>query len=423
MQYPFEELSSREGFDLAPGLSVIIPAYNEEVTIASSVKSSLHLEYPEYEVIVCVDGSTDQTLEVLIDRFSLITSSIDIALPEGNKVVEKYKSEDYPNLTVLNLINGSKSSALNHGILFSKFDYVCCLDADSILEPKALVNITLPIIESDNVVAVGGTIRVINSSKVVDGRVAQWNFPRSFLAAVQVPEFIRSFVCNRVAWSWMNSSLIISGAFGVFKKDILQKIGGYSTHSVTEDMDLILKVHKYALESKLNYKVSFVPDPVCWTEVPTKFKHLISQRRRWFTGMLQVFWDFRSMFFSPKYRKVGLLGIPLFFIMEVVAPVLEVITYVLFIIGLNRGIVSSDFLIIFFVISVLIHMINSIFAIIIEESFYRRSGNISDLVKITFFSLIENLGYRQFLNILKVFSLFTFPFRKQAWGYKVREGL
>ena len=263
-------------------ISVLAPAYNEEVTIVESVKSMLNMDYSNFEIIVINDGSKDSTLQTVIDAFNLHK----ISYPVRERVVTKkirgiYYNPDIPRLRLIDKENGGKSDALNAGINVSRYPYIVSLDADSLLESDALLRIAMAFMQNKYTVAVGGIIRVANGCKIENGKVLKVGLPKKIWALFQTIEYFRSFLVGRIGWNGFNSLLIISGAFGAFQKEAVLQVGGYTTGTVGEDMELVIKLHRYMRLKKYKYQVTFLPDPICWTQVPEDLNILYRQRRRW----------------------------------------------------------------------------------------------------------------------------------------------
>ena len=261
---------------LAKPISIVAPAYNEELNILESVNSLLSLEYPLFEVIVVNDGSTDSTLRKLIEAFDLKkTNRVFRKSVESAPVLGIYISPREPKLVVVDKINGKKADAMNAGLNISRYPLFCAIDADSLIDRDALLKAVRPFHEDpERMVGVGGIIRVSNGCVVKRGQVQKISMPRNVLARFQVLEYLRAFFGGRMGMSMMNCLLIISGAFGVFRKDIALKVGGYRSGAIGEDIDLVIRLRRYLHDHKIPYRITFVPDPVCWTEGPENLKVL-----------------------------------------------------------------------------------------------------------------------------------------------------
>ena len=406
-----------------PPVSILVPCYNEEKTVVNNIKSLLSIEYNQFEVVVINDGSKDGTLDVLRKAFDLKR----IDRPYKKTIITQevrgvYLSSKIPNLTIIDKVNGGKADALNVGINICKYPLFTAIDADSILEKNSLLKVVRPFIDDpDKVVVTGGIVRVLNGSKVDDGYIQEVSLSKKPLAILQTVEYLRAFLFGRMGWSELNSLLIVSGAFGVFKKDIILKIGGYSEDTIGEDMELIIKVHKYMRQEKKDYRIFFVPDPVCWTQAPEDIKSLKSQRIRWHRGLMDSLFNHKDMFLNPKYGIIGIIGIPYFWIVEMFGPGIEVLGYISVFISYLLGVLNYEFAIIFFIFAVLYGVFISIGSVMLEENNFMKYDKVSDYVRMVFYAVIENFGYRQ-LNALWRASAFIGYKRKQnKWGEIARQ--
>ncbi|HEX9129069.1 MAG TPA: glycosyltransferase family 2 protein, partial [Gemmatimonadaceae bacterium] len=292
---------------LSPTISILAPAYNEEATIDASLRALLALQYPNLEVIVISDGSKDRTVQVLIERFDLVPVKTIYEQRIKTKLVRSlYRSATYPSLVVVDKDNGGKADALNVGLSFARGELVCAMDADTLIEADGLQRMIRPFLYETDVVATGGTIRVVNGSEVKHGRVVRTSVPTRLLPGVQVVEYLRAFLFGRLGWNRLGGNIIISGAFGLFQRDAVVNAGGYLHDTVGEDMELVLRLKRLSYERGGPGKIAFVPDPVAWTEVPESAKVLGRQRDRWHRGLADVLWRHRRMLFNPRYGVTGL---------------------------------------------------------------------------------------------------------------------
>ena len=316
--------------DIAPPISLIVPAYNEQMNIVETVHSMLSLEYPTYEVIVVNDGSKDETLKRLIEAFELVSVQRSYEETLNHEPIRGiYASPRSDRLFVVDKSNGGKADAQNAGINVSRAPIFCVIDGDSILEPDALLRAAQPFIEDpERTIAVGGTIRIANNSTVESGRVKAVRLPMKILPLFQVVEYLRAFLMARLAWSQVNTLMLVSGAFGVFRRREAVAVGGFTKGSMGEDLDFVIKLHRYMLDKKKEYRIEFIPEPVCWTEAPETLAVLARQRSRWQRGALEAFFRYRSMLFNPRYGRVGFLGFGHILIVDVLGPLMEVLGYV-----------------------------------------------------------------------------------------------
>ncbi len=406
----------------APPVSVVVPAYNEEATIAESVRSFLSLHYPLHEVIVVNDGSKDATLEVLMQEFDLHESDQPVRLQLQTAPLRGVYTSSTVRLKVVDKENGGKSDALNAGVCAAGYPLVCCLDADIILEEDALLRVARPMIESSAVAAVGGIVRVANGCEFEKGRIIEVKTPKKALPNFQIIEYLRAFVAVRTAWSKLNCLLIISGAFGMFRRRDLILAGGYSDDTVGEDMELTTRMHRVLRENDRRYKISFVPDPIAWTEVPDTLRVLGRQRDRWHRGLIETLVRHRRMLFNPRYGTVGLIGIPYFFLFELLGPVIELLGYAAFVAGLALGVINAAFALTFFLAAVGLGVLLSTAAVFLEELRLERYPSWRDLVKLVVYGVLENFGYRQLNTLWRGMAIVSFLRNNSDWGAMERKG-
>jgi cellulose synthase/poly-beta-1,6-N-acetylglucosamine synthase-like glycosyltransferase len=407
---------------LMPAISIIAPAHNEELSIVQSTRSMLQLEYPEHEVIIVNDASTDRTLQLLIEEFHLYKSARqplhDFATAPVKAV---YESQDL-KLLVIDKDNGGKSDSLNAAINYACTPLVAAVDADSLLESNSLLLVVRPFLEDESTIAVGGIIRVVNGSTVEQGAVTKVGAPRKMLVKFQVVEYLRAFLGGRVALSYMNSLLLISGAFGLFRRDSLIEAGGFELGSLAEDLELVIRLHRISREKKRDYKIVFVPTPVCWTEVPDSLKNLRVQRRRWQRGGVESMWKHRGMLFNPKFGIVGCFGMPYLLLLEILAPIPNLTGYVITVVGLLFGFISSTSAMLFFIGSVLFGTMISISAVLLEEFTTRRYAHPLDLASLILAAFLENIGYRQVNALWRFRGILDVVRKKKVWGKMTRRG-
>lgn len=398
-------------------ISILVPAYNEEETIVDNVKSLLYLNYPEFEVVVINDGSKDNTLEKLIESFELKLIDQPVrTLLKTQKIKGVYRNLDIPNLVVVDKENGGKADALNAGINVSRYPIFASIDADSILETDSLVRVIMPFIEDKETVAVGGIVRIANGSKIRRGLIQKVDLPKSRIALFQIIEYLRAFLTGRMGWDALNSLLIVSGAFGAFRKDVAIEVGGYTTGTIGEDMEIIVRLHKFMRKQKRKYKIKFIPDPVCWTQAPENLKDLKSQRRRWQIGLMDSLFRHKEMFFNPKYGVIGLYAYPYFFFFEMLGPIIEVVGYILVPLSYIFGILNVRYFILFFAAAVLYGILLSVGAILLEEYTFNRYPYLSQVLKLTLYAILENFGYRQLTSLYRFEGIFKFRRLKHNWG-------
>jgi len=410
--------------DEAPAIALLAPAFNEELTIVESVTSLLALHYPDFEVVVINDGSKDGTLARVTSHFglTLVARYHDEAV-QHQPIRGIYASPHLPRLVVVDKENGGKSDALNAGINVARAPLFCSMDADSLLEPDALIRAVRPFVEEPRkTLAVGGTIRIANGSRIESGQVVSLKLPRNFLALVQIVEYLRAFLMARLALSSMQALTVISGAFGIFKRDAAIEVGGYSHGTVGEDMELVIKLHRLYRERKEPYRIDFIPEPVCWTEVPEDLTVLGRQRARWQRGALETFFRHKKMLFNPRYGRVGFLGFGHILVVDVMGPLVEVFGYILVPILWALGLLAVDYLLAFLAITFTFGIFVSVATLILAEIELRRFPKAQDLAILTLVAVAENFGYRQIANLWRVRGWWQFLNKQQGWGTMTRKG-
>jgi cellulose synthase/poly-beta-1,6-N-acetylglucosamine synthase-like glycosyltransferase len=409
---------------LAPPISIIVPAYNEGKNIIASVRSLLELRYPRLEVVVVNDGSKDDTLEQLIAEFGLErTPRVYWQRIRSKPVRGIYWGPSHPGLWVLDKTNGRKADASNAGINLASAPWVCVIDGDSVIERdamSAMMSAILP--HSAETAAAGGTVRIANGCVVANGAIRATGLPRSFLGATQVLEYLRAFLFGRVAWGEIGSLMIVSGAFGIFRKDVLVEVGGFRHDTVGEDMDLIVRMHRHLRGTGRPYRVSFVPDPVCWTECPETVRGLRWQRERWQRGLGETLAHSQQMLANPRYGRIGLLAMPYFMLFEYLAPIVEVAGYVILPFGWALGLLAPATFLGFLAASVGYGLCLSLLTLLLEECSFRRYRAPSQLLRLIGVAVLENFGLRQLQSWWRLVALITWRGRPQTWQSEPRQG-
>lgn len=427
-QYP-GRLKPAEGLallksPLVPALSLLAPAHNESLTIRESVRAMLKLNYPDHEVIVINDGSTDDTFRILIEEFRLYKSGrVSLGTLRTRPIKGIYESRDPIRLVVVDKPNSGKADSLNAGLNVARSPLVAVVDSDSLIEPGALLQLAKPFLEDpDRTLASGGIVRVVNGCDVEHDQVTRVRVPSSLLPRFQAVEYLRAFLGGRIAFSFLNSLLVISGAFGLFRRDVLLAAGGFYTRTVGEDMELVVRLHRLWREWKKDYRVIFVPEPVCWTEVPEQWKTLRRQRNRWQRGAVESLWLHKRMLFNPKFGALGLITFPYFVLFEMLGPAVELAGYVFTGVGLGLHIISPEIALLFFVVSVLFGILLSASAVLLEEFTTRRYPSPGDVGRLLAAAVVENLGIHQLLIVWRTQGLIDGLRGKKGWGAMERRG-
>lgn len=420
------------------GVSVLMPAYNESASIVQSVQAMTSLRYPDLEVVVIDDGSKDDTSAKMIAEFDMV----EVPLVAGGSILTKgevlstwVSRRGSHNLALIVKGNGGKADALNAGINHSRKELVCMVDADSLLDPQALLNVARPFADDPGrVIAAGGVVRVANGSKVDRGRVTNLRMPRRWLARIQVVEYLRAFLIGRAGWSRIGGLLIISGAFGIFRKDVLLQVDGMATDCIGEDAELVVRIHRYLGDTGTKGEVVFVPEPVAWTEVPESRAVLRKQRRRWHRGLAEIFVRHHGMLFRRKYGVIGMVTMPWFLLFELLAPVVEVIGIVFFLFLLamfgveelvrpDLDLVNAPLILLLLVASVLFAVFVTLVALLAEEVSFRRYRGLPDLCRAIYAAVEENFGYRQLNAFWRLGGIVEVLRRtRHDWGDMERKG-
>ncbi|MBN8551342.1 MAG: glycosyltransferase family 2 protein [Caulobacterales bacterium] len=412
----------RQFSPVAPGISLLAPAYNEEATIVESVRSLLALHYPNFEVIVINDGSSDRTLEQLVRSFELEATVRRIGDTVNHAPIRAvYTAPHQPRLIVLDKVNGGKADALNAGLNAARSDLVCSMDADSLLEPDALLHAVGPFVEdSERVIAVGGSVRAVNGCRIEHGRVTDYRLPRHPLALMQAVEYLRAFLMARLAFARLNMLMLISGAFGLFRRDAVIAVGGYSHGTVGEDMELVIKLHRrFGPEGK---RITFAPDAVCWTEVPEDLATLGRQRARWHRGCLEVFARHGTITFKPHHGALGMIGMPYILVSDVIGPLVELLGYGLLICFWLLGWLSLDWVLALYLLTFAMGTLLSMGAIALEERRLRRFPTAAGMVRAAVAAVVENFGYRQLNLFWRLHGTIQALRHEQGWGQQRRRG-
>lgn len=415
---------------ISPSITIIAPAYNESLNIVENVRSLLSNHYANYSVVIVNDGSTDDSLEKLIEAYEL--EKVDYSIIERintspiRRGVFKSKNPAFEKLFVVDKENGGKADALNMGLNISKSKYVACIDVDCLLLEDALQKMIKPFLEATDhkVIAAGGVIRIANSCVIRGGKLIEVTLPKNLLVQAQILEYIRSFLLGRMAWSRLNGLLVISGAFGIFDKSLALEVGGYDINTVGEDMEIVVRMRRYMEEKKEKYKVAYIPDPLCWTEAPDNFKTLVSQRNRWTRGTIETLRKHRKVAFNSNYGALGLLSYPYWLIFERLAPIIEFIGLIYFIILIILDQVPWDYAIIFIIMVFVYSVLFSIVALFAEELTYHQYKKKGTGFKLILLIFIEPIILHPIILYAAISGNIDYYFNKdKKWGKMKRKGM
>lgn len=411
----------------APSISLIAPAYNEGMTIQENVNSLLSINYNNYDVIVVNDGSKDNSMEVLTRAFDLVPSDIqyiDTVKTKPVKGIYVSSNPSYARLVVVDKENGGKADALNTGINIAANPYVVCIDVDCIMDKDVLLKLAKPFLEGSDkrIIATGGVVRIANSCVIKSGKLVSVHAPDNWLARIQVLEYLRAFMLGRMAWAKMDGLLLISGAFGMFDREIVLACGGYNTRTVGEDMELVVRMRRYMIEQKQHYTVQYIPDPLCWTEAPESYKILIKQRSRWTRGTYETLLLHRKIFLNPRYGILGMLSYPYWMLYEYWAPIIEFVGLIITIVFALLGILNWKFFGLLLLFSYIFAVSFSLLAIYVEESTFKRYNTFKDLRKLVLVALVEPFIFHPVTVYAALKGNWEKIKGKSGWGDMTRKG-
>ena len=410
---------------LDPAISILVPAYNEEAGISASVRSMLQLEYSDFEIIVVNDGSKDKTMDVLHAAFDLqrFPEAYDQRLAT-QPIRAIYRSKLHANLRVIDKDNGGKADSLNAGINLARSPLFCGVDADSVLERDSLQRVVRPFLRDWRVVATGGTVRVANGCEIQQGFLTNVRLPRNMWALFQVVEYLRAFLFGRLGWSQLNAMLIISGAFGLFKTSVVIDAGGYRPKTIGEDMELVVRMHRMLRDRGIDYRVEFVPEPVCWTEAPEDMKTLRNQRIRWQRGLSESLSGNWGLMFNRNGGPPGWLAFPFMVAFEWLGPVIELGGYIFMLFAYLTGLVSWDAFAVFLFVAIGLGILLSASGLLLEEMAFHLYPRLSDLALLALVVVAENFGYRQLNSWWRLVGLYRWAAQTESkWGDMKRKGI
>ena len=419
----FGRVQDMLGSDLAPPVSIVVPAYNESAGIIEAIRSMTMVSYPRFEIVVANDGSTDDTLAKLIDAFEMIPVPFSArANLETAPVRGMYKSTLPIHLTVIDKENGGRADALNAAVNGATYPYIMATDADVLIDGDALVH-AMRLVAADRArtIGVGGNVRPINGCRIRFGHVVEATVPDTFVERYQLLEYVRSFVASRPLWSALNCLPLVSGAFGIFSREVVVEVGGYTPGHFGEDMDLTMRVHRHHRDRKIPYRIVYSPAAVVWTEVPPTRQVLRRQRIRWHRGLMTAVHDFRSSFLNPRHGPVGMLSWPAMVLFEYLAPVVEALGWVIVPLAVAMGAVEPVNVVILFLVAVFAGAFTSLLGLLLDERF----GYFNDpweTLKLLAIVFVENLGIRQMTVWWRVRAIVGGP-ETRVWGDMQRRGV
>jgi cellulose synthase/poly-beta-1,6-N-acetylglucosamine synthase-like glycosyltransferase len=385
-----------EDVAVPPLVSIVVPAYNEELTIVESIRALLALDYEVREVVIVNDGSTDGTLLLLQRTFQLVPAPLAFVQPLCTEPVRGiYRSVSEPEVVVVDKENGGKADGINAGINAASGVLVLVIDADTVLETDALTRAVLPFLEDPVTVAVGANVAIANGCHIEHGRIDKVALPRSWLARFQIVEYMRAFVLFRLACASKNAVVLISGAFCLFRREAVIAVGGYDPTAIGEDMDITIRLQRHFRERREPFRLAFDPNPLCWTQAPEDWRSLQSQRFRWRRGMLQALWRHRRMIGNPRFGAVGVGSLPYITFFEGLGPLLEIGGYLVTILAAALGYLDWVYCRMMVTVSVLFGAAVTLLAVLLSDIMTRRYMRGHDLAILVAVAILESFGYRQ----------------------------
>lgn len=390
-----------------PEIAFLIPMYNEASSIVSNIYNILNLSYRYKRLVAISDGSTDETFTLLEKEFELV--QIPLYYEERiktQKVRGVYQSKSHPEIYVIDKEHGYKFDAINAGINAADAPFFIALDADTYIDDAGFQAFVRQIITDPHIVALGASVRIRNGCTLNYNRITTTNFPTDYWSALQSLEYLRSFL-SRQGWDLVNGNFIIAGAFALYPTELIVKAGGMCP-SVAEDMEIIVRLHRLMKETHTDYRVRYLPDPIAWTEAPTQYKKLSKQRIRWHVGVLETLWYHKRLCLNPRYGFLGLFCYPFWVLAEAFEPLIELLAWIYVIIALCYGFLNRDFLFLMVALSLGFTFLFSLFCLYIEDISFGKYSSAKSMLSLTFYSAIENLGYRQCTVLWRTLSFFRF---------------
>lgn len=404
-------------------VTIIVPAYNEEVTVADTVRSLLMMDYRLYEIVVVDDGSSDKTTQVLIDTFQLLK----VERPINRQIPCQRERGIYEgvvngiSITLVQKKNGGKADALNMGINMANFPYFICMDADSVLQRDSLRNIVRPILEEDNIIAVGGLVRISNCAVLNQGELVEYHMPWNPIVGMQILEYDRSFMASRILMDKYNGNLIISGAFGLFHKETVCNVGGYDASTMGEDMELVVKLHAFCRINKIPYGIRYAPDAICWSQCPSSIGDLRKQRRRWYLGLFQCLLKHRKMFFSAEFGMVGSISFLYYLLYELLSPMIEIFGIFTIVLAYFVNLINVPFMVMFFLIYALYGAILTITAFFARIYTQNIKLSFMDVIKAIYLCVAESVFFRFIQTFTRMTAFIGYKKKRNAWGHIKRQ--
>ncbi|MFC4321734.1 glycosyltransferase family 2 protein [Litchfieldia salsa] len=421
-----ERMENELDHDFFFPISILVPAYNESKTILTTVNHLLEMHYKLFEVVIIDDGSTDTTAQLIIENYNLKKDHKPIRIQVPSKeILEVYSGEfnSIPIVLVRKKNGGNKADAVNAGINISRYPYFVSMDADEVLQADALKYSTRLFLEDDNVIAVGGQIRIANGIEFEKAMPVDTRLKKNPIVSIQTLEYIRSFITSRIFHDTFNANLNISGGFGLFKKDTVIAVGGYDPNSVGEDMDLVLRLHVHHRTHQIPYSIKYTPDAVCWTQAPFTLRDLGKQRARWHRGLIQCMLNYRVLFLNPKFKAISLFSYTYYFLYELMAPFAELLGIIVICVALMAGKLNISFAILIALLYLCFCVLQTIL-IYMSKSIQRGEKiYMGDVAWTIFMAFAEVLLFRPVLFFIRIYATLSYTRKLHSWSSIERENL
>jgi cellulose synthase/poly-beta-1,6-N-acetylglucosamine synthase-like glycosyltransferase len=397
-------------------ISAIVPAFNEEDSVIDAVLALIDSKMPELEIIVVDDGSTDETAQRLTDRFDMI--AVESSYPQQlatRRVNQLLHSRLNPNVWLIRKDNGGKADAVNAAVNLARFRYVLVTDADSVFEPGAVHEAMAMIgFSAKTQVGVGGMVRVRNGMAVEEGRLIGSKLPRSLLGQFQVVEYMGAMTGSRAGWNLLNGVPVLSGAFSIWRRDVVLELGGMTRDTTHEDIEFTFRVHEHFRRRREPYLISTLPDSVVWTEAPHRWRDLYQQRKRWQRVVLECVWRYRRMIANPKYGEVGTITMPYMLVFEALGPLVELAALALAIVLFLQGALAPLVFAFFLIAATALVALTRIAAIALDSALYHRFTPAA-VLRLSLVALLELFLYRPVILMARLMAIPEFLMGRKTW--------